>query len=233
MGTKQSLPAWNCEICLSKDQHCLCSHQVDPEGHLKQHLIEIKGWRESRVEKAIAAYAEFLTLLITSGDDLSPTDEIDKVWHAHILHTRDYEAFNIKYSPGKKLHHDPLRSLDQDARKFRINNTQRVYKSILGRERPKGKAWKFYTWKYKLPCRQRTTTIRVINIISGRTRKLKVSPEDSVEDLRVLIYLREEIPLDQLNLIYNGVRMYGDMTLESYGIGEGSTVEYAKTQYES
>eukprot|EP01039_Chlorochromonas_danica_P003001 gene3001-3275_t len=231
MGAKQSLPAWNCEICQSKDQHCLCSHQVDPEGHLKQHLIEIKGWRESRVEKAITAYAEFLTLLITSGDDLSPTDEIDEVWHAHILHTRDYEAFNTKYSPGKKLHHDPLRSLDQDARKFRAIRTVIAYESTFGHRRPKGKAWKYEfsenepTPKHALPTdRERSVSIEV-HMLSGHKWRLRVSLEDSVEDLKLLIFhFSDGTPPDSQLLMYAGKELEDDMTLGSYGIGDGSRV---------
>eukprot|EP01039_Chlorochromonas_danica_P003002 gene3002-3276_t len=227
----QRLPAWNCDICVSTDQHCLCSHQVDPEGHLRQQLLKIRGWREDRVDEAITAYAEFLTLLITSGEDLSPTDEIDKVWHAHILHTRDYEAFNTKYSPGKKLHHDPLRSLDQDARKFRAIKTIELYKSTFGHERPKGKAWKYElpenepTSKIKLPPdRERSVTIQV-HSLAGPKWRVKVSLEDSVEDLKLLMFhSRYGTPPDQQRLLHDGKELEDDRTLGSYGIGDGSLV---------
>jgi hypothetical protein len=49
---------------------------------------------------------EFLWTSAIGSKTLSPSKEIDDMWHVFILHTKDYETF-CKEQLGKFVHHTP------------------------------------------------------------------------------------------------------------------------------
>lgn len=71
-------------------------------------LIQIEGWSEKSALAATQLYRNFLYLKKKYGDEhiLPPSYEIDEVWHAHILHTRQYVDFCSTLFGGF-LHHRP------------------------------------------------------------------------------------------------------------------------------
>jgi hypothetical protein len=56
----------------------------------------------------------FLDLCARSDDMLSPPPDVDKAWHAFLLHSRDYEAY-CKERFGRVIHHQPTGEPDPDA----------------------------------------------------------------------------------------------------------------------
>ena len=62
---------------------------------------------EDEVSRAIHQYRRFLSLKIRyPGVNLVPTDDIDLIWHAHILDTGNY-ASDCQRLFGSFLHHEP------------------------------------------------------------------------------------------------------------------------------
>ena len=56
----------------------------------------------------------FLDLCARSDEVLSPPVNVDKAWHAFLLHTRDYEAYcNERF--GRLIHHQPTGEPDSRA----------------------------------------------------------------------------------------------------------------------
>jgi len=56
----------------------------------------------------------FLDLCAQSDKVLSPPTDVDKAWHAFLLHSRDYEAYcNERF--GKVIHHQPSDAPDPEA----------------------------------------------------------------------------------------------------------------------
>ena len=70
-------------------------------------LVYIEGWTVKAAKTAIALYRNFLYLLLKYPDKLIlPSQEIDEVWHAHILHTREYREFcDLVF--GRYIDHSP------------------------------------------------------------------------------------------------------------------------------
>lgn len=68
---------------------------------------ENPDWDEKRLEAAEAAYRDFLKECKTVSGPISPTGDVDEVWHAHILHTRQYAEDCSTYC-GFFIHHNPL-----------------------------------------------------------------------------------------------------------------------------
>ena len=59
------------------------------------------------VSRAVHQYRRFLSLKLRfPGANLVPTDDIDLVWHTHILDTENY-ASDCQMLFGSFLHHDP------------------------------------------------------------------------------------------------------------------------------
>ncbi len=62
---------------------------------------------EDEVSRAVHQYRRFLTLKIRYPEaNLVPTDDIDLIWHTHILDTGNY-ASDCQRLFGSFLHHDP------------------------------------------------------------------------------------------------------------------------------
>jgi hypothetical protein len=66
---------------------------------------ENPDWTEQRLVDAERGYREFL-LECKSIPNHRPSRDVDKIWHAHILHTREYIRDTQAYL-GYYLHHTP------------------------------------------------------------------------------------------------------------------------------
>ncbi len=112
---------------------------VDLSPVLKR-LVVVEGWRLKQAKLAIQQYRNYLFLKHKYRaqylpDQLPPSYEIDEVWHAHILHTRDYVHFCNRVF-NEYLHHSPHHgqnqelSLEQMADLFA--ETQKLYYKEFG-----------------------------------------------------------------------------------------------------
>lgn len=64
-------------------------------------------WDEERVERALHEYKQFLALMAFYPEAvLIPSDDIDEVWHTHVLNTARYQA-DCDAIFGKFQHHAP------------------------------------------------------------------------------------------------------------------------------
>nr|RNJ65255.1 MAG: glycine-rich domain-containing protein-like [Leptolyngbya sp. IPPAS B-1204] len=71
-------------------------------------LLNSYDWSEDRAKAAIQQYLNFLCLAWLYPDRLLiPTEAIDRVWHCHILHTRQYRQ-DCEVLFGCYLDHEPL-----------------------------------------------------------------------------------------------------------------------------
>lgn len=95
-------------------------------------------WDDDFVNMAVNEYGRFLILHKQNPKGkIVPGKIVDKVWHDHILHTRDYIKF-CDHEFGGYLHHDP-----KDRSSSEINDlkpTTELYKQTFGHEPPK-KFW--------------------------------------------------------------------------------------------
>lgn len=128
------------------EQVLLAKNQIFPEKlkSLDLRLIAQKlmypdygqGWRQSQVESAIARYKMFLHLLfLYPNSTIVPTQEIDQVWHQHILDTRKY-AQDCQWLFGYFVHHYPYFGMGSDAEKQALEtafaDTQTLFAEHFG-----------------------------------------------------------------------------------------------------
>jgi len=65
------------------------------------------GWPRQKIARSLMRYLMFLTLVyLYPNTVLVPTQEIDRVWHCHILHTRKYRQ-DCEMLFGYFIDHEP------------------------------------------------------------------------------------------------------------------------------
>lgn len=73
---------------------------------IKDRMMLKHGWLEERTDEAIALYQVYIFLTQVYQKSISPSEDVDAIWHEHILHTNKYELDCLK-TFGKFLHHFP------------------------------------------------------------------------------------------------------------------------------
>jgi hypothetical protein len=75
-------------------------------SQVRNYLIVRKGWSHARAVNAIEGYYQFLYLSGTRFK-VRPPQDIDEVWHRHILHTEQYQRDCMSLF-GRFIHHRPF-----------------------------------------------------------------------------------------------------------------------------
>lgn len=86
-----------------------------------EQFIREYGWSKAYATEVREQYIKFLALRNTD-EKYSPTDDIDRFWHQHILNTAHYQSYCIK-NFGRIVHHRPTDAYDREARAARVANT--------------------------------------------------------------------------------------------------------------
>jgi small ubiquitin-related modifier len=108
------------------------------DDSLKDSFSALQG-RSNCSDEALEEYKRFLSLKVGALDWyaglLSPTPEVDAVWHKHILHTMDYmETCAVLGVPDEVriIHHNPEGGNDERARCSRLRKAEKMYQEVFG-----------------------------------------------------------------------------------------------------
>lgn len=72
---------------------------------MKRVAKENPDWSKERLNKAEIGYRSYIAD-VNHDKSLSPSKDVDEVWHTHILHTVDYADF-CQLHFGRFIHHVP------------------------------------------------------------------------------------------------------------------------------
>lgn len=92
------------------------------------------GWNERFAEECIREYRRYVYLAMIASVEMTPSISIDEIWHTHILHTRDYDAFGVIL--GRKLHHNPGVPSEQEKFDLQYEKTLGFYKQVFLEDAP-------------------------------------------------------------------------------------------------
>ena len=97
-------------------------------------LVRDNHWSHSFALAAIADYKRFMYLICTSGTVLTPSEEIDAVWHLHLLYTQDYWDRFCGDTLKRKIHHGPTRggAAEADTYLTCYRRTLTLYEEVFG-----------------------------------------------------------------------------------------------------
>ncbi len=70
-------------------------------------LARDNGWSAPFAERAIEEYRKFCFLAVHAGHPVTPSDEVDQVWHQHLLYSRHYWETLCRDTLEMPLHHGP------------------------------------------------------------------------------------------------------------------------------
>ena len=117
----------------------ICDHELDDSSHeigFLAHLMRANGW--SRTFK------------------VSPSDQVDQVWHLHLLFSDAYWNDFCPRVLGRPLHHHPTKGGQQERDRFHelYRATIRSYRQRFGRDlqmqrgriRPRFRPWRGWRW---------------------------------------------------------------------------------------
>lgn len=76
------------------------------------------GWSHEFAQRVIDEYRRFVYLAVVAGHPVTPSDEVDQVWHLHLAYTRSYWHDLCREILGRELHHGPTKGGQSEKQKF-------------------------------------------------------------------------------------------------------------------
>jgi hypothetical protein len=101
-------------------------------------LANENNWSKGFSLRAIEEYKKFMFLVCTTHQARTPSDEVDKVWHLHLLYTRSYWEDFCGQILKRKIHHGPTRGGPDEKEKFQnaYSQTLKHYRETFHQDPP-------------------------------------------------------------------------------------------------
>uniref|UniRef100_UPI00404B075D glycine-rich domain-containing protein n=2 Tax=Flavobacterium sp. TaxID=239 RepID=UPI00404B075D len=92
----------------------------DPEisFNFSDRLARENGWTLEYSLRAILEYKKFIFLLTITNHPLTPSDQVDQVWHLHLLYTQSYWDDFCEKLLKRKIHHGPTKGGEAEKSKY-------------------------------------------------------------------------------------------------------------------
>ncbi len=81
-------------------------------------LANENNWKKDFAIRAIEEYRKFIYLCCVAGHQVTPSDEVDQVWHLHLTFTKSYWKELCEKVLEKELHHNPTKGGKVEEKKF-------------------------------------------------------------------------------------------------------------------
>jgi hypothetical protein len=81
-------------------------------------LARENDWDLEYSLRATAEYKKFIFLMCIAGHPVTPSDQVDQVWHLHLLYTQSYWIDLCTNLLKRQLHHGPTKGGDSEKNKF-------------------------------------------------------------------------------------------------------------------
>lgn len=97
-------------------------------------LARTMGWSLETARAGIKEYRRFCFLAAHASEPMTPSEEIDEIWHLHLTYSRDYWEVWCKQVLGRTLHHDPTVGGASEQSRFRAQyaETLALYETYFG-----------------------------------------------------------------------------------------------------
>jgi hypothetical protein len=103
-----------------------------------QRLARENGWETRYTRQAIEEYKRFIYLVCIAPHPITPSEEVDMVWHLHLVYTKSYWDEFCEKTLRQKIHHTPTQGGNSEREKFYLwyNKTLELYESTFGQKAP-------------------------------------------------------------------------------------------------
>ncbi|MBP6311195.1 MAG: hypothetical protein KA408_02930 [Flavobacteriales bacterium] len=101
-------------------------------------LARENGWTIEYSIRAVHEYKKFIFMLCIADHSLTPSDQVDQVWHLHLLYTQSYWVDFCKNTIDKQIHHGPTKGGKAEGDKYNdlYEKTLQLYKTLFERNAP-------------------------------------------------------------------------------------------------
>lgn len=92
--------------------------EEDARLTFSKRLARDNGWTIEYSQRVIDEYKKFVFLAVVAGHPVTPSDQVDQVWHLHLTYTQSYWGEfcpNVLQTP---LHHNPTLGGRNEQNKF-------------------------------------------------------------------------------------------------------------------
>jgi len=100
---------------------CLLDYPLHDPSHVigfHDHLMRSNGWSHHFALRAIEEYRKFVFLAMVADHQVTPSDQVDQVWHLHLLFSDAYWNDFCPRVLGRPLHHEPTRGGAAERQRF-------------------------------------------------------------------------------------------------------------------
>jgi hypothetical protein len=99
-----------------------------------ERLARENGWSRAEAARVIEEYKRFCFLAVTAGHPVTPSDQVDQVWHLHLTYSRDYWDRFCPDVLGQPLHHGPTAGGSAEQHRYftQYAETLRSYERVFG-----------------------------------------------------------------------------------------------------
>jgi hypothetical protein len=112
----------------------------DPTSSLTftHRLARENGWTLEYSIRAVHEYKKFIFMLCIADHSLTPSDQVDQVWHLHLLYTQSYWTDMCQNTLGKQIHHGPTKGGKAEGEKYNdlYEKTLQLYTTLFDRNPP-------------------------------------------------------------------------------------------------
>ncbi|MDX1446106.1 hypothetical protein [Lishizhenia sp.] len=110
---------------------------IDSSFTFSDRLARENGWSLEYSLRAIQEYKKFIFLICIGNRAMSPSDEIDQVWHLHLLYTHSYWVEMCKETIQTQIHHGPTKGIEErGTHKDLYQQTLSFYYDVFGKVPP-------------------------------------------------------------------------------------------------
>ncbi|MDO1445698.1 hypothetical protein Q0590_05525 [Rhodocytophaga aerolata] len=101
-------------------------------------LARENGWSMEYSLKTVCEYKKFMFLLCLAPHPLTPSDQVDQVWHLHLLYTYSYWTLFCQHTIKRAIHHGPTKggSLEKEQYLDWYIKTKAFYQDIFEQAPP-------------------------------------------------------------------------------------------------
>jgi hypothetical protein len=94
-------------------------------------LARENNWPLAYALKCVHEYKRFIFLICAANEPLTPSDQVDQVWHLHLLYTQNYWHEWCRDTLGRDIHHGPTKGGSSEQAKY--NNLYERAKEVYAK----------------------------------------------------------------------------------------------------
>lgn len=112
----------------------------DPESAFTfiDRLARENNWTLEYSLRTFLEYKKFVFLICIADHPLTPSDEVDQVWHLHLIYTESYWIDLCHNVLGRKIHHGPTKGGQDENDKYHnwYEETKKLYYKTFNSDPP-------------------------------------------------------------------------------------------------